>query len=212
MFFYYFSVIFAQFPPQEAEETCRCCYVSSLRLLANLRRSGSQTAWVKDEFCCPGKMTSSRHLHYKHFISCEKDKETHFSFSKKKKRQLAIILSGVDTLLLFVWCRSLVAKRETSRLTLLCALDLLLEHGCLSTTSHASVFFLNTIHLAVHTEKLLIQTQRFVTGRSHRRKPAIVFKLRRRCKFGNTQPQKVAVVNTKQRGERTQPWGTQWKT
>lgn len=86
MLFYYFSVIFAQFPPKESEETSRCCgSVSLLRLLADLRRRRSQTAWVRDEFCCPGKMTSSRHLHYKHFISCEKDKETHFSFSKKKK-------------------------------------------------------------------------------------------------------------------------------
>lgn len=131
MLFYYFSVIFAQFPPKESEETSRCCgSVSLLRLLADLRRRRSQTAWVRDEFCCPGKMTSSRHLHYKHFISCEKDKETHFSFSKKKKKRLPIFLSGLDTLFLFDGCRGLVAKRETSRLTLLCALDLLLEHSC----------------------------------------------------------------------------------
>lgn len=198
------------FPPEEAEETCRLCFVSSLRLLADLRRSCSQTAWVRDEFCCPGKMTSSRHLHYKHFISCEKDKETHFSCSKKKV-QLLIILSGLDILLLFVWCRSLVAKRETSRLTLQCALDLLLEHSWLSATTHALVFLLKSVHLAVNTEKCLMQMQRFVTGRSHRRKSAIVFKLQMPWKFGNTQDEKVASVNTNQRGARTQPWGTQWK-
>lgn len=79
--------------------------------------------------------------------------------------------------------------------------------------TRALVFLLNTVHLAVNTEKLLIQTERFAAGRSHRRKPAVMFELQMLWKFGNTQPQKVAPANTNQRGERTQPWGTQaWWT
>lgn len=69
-------------------------------------------------------------------LSAVKRTKGHIShFGQKKKKRFPIILSGLDSPHLFSWCHRLVANRETSHLTLLCALDLLLEHSWLSTTT-----------------------------------------------------------------------------
>lgn len=102
--------------------------------------SGSETKLLPDQLrwldgaCCPDETTSPRHLHYTH-LSAVKRTRGHISHFGQKKRQLPIILSGLDSPHLLGWCRRLVANRQTSRLTLLCALDSLLEHSCLSTTT-----------------------------------------------------------------------------
>lgn len=77
--------------------------------------SGSETELLPDHLserrdgaCCPGETTSPRHLHYTH-LSAVKRTRGHISHFGQKKRQLPIILSGLDSPHLFGWCRRLVA-------------------------------------------------------------------------------------------------------
>lgn len=164
---------FAQFPPEETEETCRCCFVSLIHLLADLRRSWSQTTWVRDEACCPGKMTSPRHRHYKHFICCEKDKGTHFSFWTKKKPS-APHYSVWPWQPAFIRLVSQVSGQQRDELSdpAVCfgpapGTQLFEQHNW--SLWHALVFLLNTVRLAMNTKKFLIWTERLVTERSHRK-------------------------------------------
>lgn len=130
------KVTFAQIPPEEAEESYRSCLCPRYRYY-----------WIWGKAALRPRPPSERQvlLLRQNDLIQTPSLETFYLLWKgqrdtflilDKKRQLPIMLSGLDSSYLFCGCCRLAPDRETSRLTLVCASNSVMENSCLSTTTH----------------------------------------------------------------------------
>lgn len=132
-----FKVTFAQIPPEEAEESYRSCLCPRYRYY-----------WIWDKAAPrPPPSPSERQVLLLRrndliqtpslgtfYLLWRGQRDTFLILDKK--RQLPIMLSGLDSSYLFCGCCRLAPDGETSRLTLVSTSKSVMENSCLRITTH----------------------------------------------------------------------------